>query len=472
MPILIWHNNLALFFAHYDLYLEPIFIDSPTDNQQITEQHTSSNLNIKQSNTKKTRIKGWKLIGRPTPKHTSDQNDKNSQSQPTSINDEYFKKLCDCLAQFDAKLKKSVNHDGNSNGSDHHNNNHKHDNSSQAMSRNDNQTMATFIPPPPAVKMSPIWSKADYQRAFERTQNYLYAGDCYQINLTQPWLGTLPTSYTLVDYLPNLYAHTQAPYAGYLSLPTFNPQTNTFQPHSNFELLSCSPELFLQFTTTNMGGHNVNIIKAKPIKGTIPRGHSQIEDDSNKQILQTSTKDCAENVMIVDLLRNDLGKYAKTGSVRVPHLFAIESFSNVHHLVSTIEAQLKTSIHPLTALFGSLPAGSITGTPKKRAVEIIDELEASTHHHARGAYCGSLGFLNFDGTGQFNVLIRTLQATTKASINTIHNHDTDKTSTDKTGQIMLWAGGGITVASKMTDEYQECWDKVGNLLAILGGSYQ
>lgn len=152
--------------------------------------------------------------------------------------------------------------------------------------------------------------------------------------------------------------------------------------------------------------------------------------------------------MIVDLLRNDLGKYAKIGSVKVPHLFAIESFSNVHHMVSTITAELKADTHPLAVLFGSLPAGSITGTPKKRAVEIISELEAEP----RGAYCGTMGYMNFDGSGQWNVLIRTLQA---------------DSSLDSKRQVSLWAGGGITIASNCDEEYQECLDKVGNLLSVL-----
>ena len=156
--------------------------------------------------------------------------------------------------------------------------------------------------------------------------------------------------------------------------------------------------------------------------------------------------------MIVDLLRNDLGKYAKIGSVKVPQLFAIESFSNVHHMVSTISAELKTDTHPLAVLFGSLPAGSITGTPKKRAVEIIAELESTP----RGAYCGTMGYMNFDGSGQWNVLIRTLQANT-------YSND----GLNKKRHINLWAGGGITVASDCDAEYQECLDKVGNLLSVL-----
>jgi para-aminobenzoate synthetase component 1 len=231
----------------------------------------------------------------------------------------------------------------------------------------------------------------------------------------------------LVDYLPKLYQATQAPFAGYVSV-------------ADYELLSCSPELFFTFVKHPQGEHS---IITKPIKGTRPRGDTPVSDSALKQELADSDKDKAENVMIVDLLRNDLGKYAKTGTVQVPKLFAIESFSNVHHMVSTITATLKDDVHPLTILFDSLPAGSITGTPKKRAVEIIHELEAKP----RGAYCGTLGYLNFDGTGQWNVLIRTLQASA--------------------GQVDLWAGGGITIASACEAEYQECFDKVGNLLKIL-----
>ena len=190
-----------------------------------------------------------------------------------------------------------------------------------------------------------------------------------------------------------------------------------------------------------------NQIRTKPIKGTRPRGHDASSDQALREELAASDKDRAENVMIVDLLRNDLGKYAQTGSVKVPKLFAIESFSNVHHLVSTITATIKEDVSPLSVLFGSLPAGSITGTPKKRAVEIIAELEVAP----RGAYCGTLGYMNFDGSGQWNVLIRTLQ-------------------TNRDGQVSLWAGGGITVGSDCAAEYQECVDKVGNLLGVLAKS--
>ncbi len=316
---------------------------------------------------------------------------------------------------------------------------------------------------PAPLYLQPRWHQHDYQAAFDKTQYYLEQGDCYQINLTQKWTGQLaskstPTQATsLIDYLPALHQNTQAPFAGYLQTQPhdddkFDNSDNSLDardPHSvnaQFELLSCSPELFFTFTKEpNSGKHH---IITKPIKGTMPRSTNPTQDNAYKQQLIDSEKDRAENVMIVDLLRNDLGKYAKIGSVKVPKLFAIESFSNVHHMVSTIRAELKDDAHPLTVLFGSLPAGSITGTPKKRAVEIISELEQAP----RGAYCGTMGYMNFDGSGQWNVLIRTLQA---------------RHAPQQDTQVNLWAGGGITVASDCAAEYQECLDKVGNLLDVL-----
>lgn len=278
-------------------------------------------------------------------------------------------------------------------------------------------------PPPKAapIDLQAVWQKADYQRAFACVQQYLHAGDAYQINLTQPWQAA---SAPLVPHLPTL-TQTGAPFSGYVA-------------SDGFELLSVSPELFFTFYQENGKSH----IITKPIKGTRPRHSDAATDRQLADELATSKKDIAENLMIVDLLRNDLGKYAATGGVRVPVRFAVESFHNVHHLVSTISATLDDA-QPLAVLFGSLPAGSITGAPKKRACEIIHELEAMP----RGAYCGSMGFLNFNGTGQFNVLIRSIY------------HD---------GQMVrAWAGGGVTVGSNCDDEYQECLDKIGTILSIL-----
>ena len=332
-----------------------------------------------------------------------------------------------------------------------------------------NQLKFADLSKPAPLALTARWSKRDYQQAFDETQNYLQQGDCYQINLTQEWRGYLPCKNdddqpisAFIDYLPDLHRNTQAPFAGYLSTQYKGDKANTNaqdaasqQTHStkrdnSFELLSCSPELFFTFIKDyETGKHH---IRTKPIKGTMPRGTTIEQDNIYKKQLLNSEKDRAENVMIVDLLRNDLGKYAKIGSVKVPQLFAIESFSNVHHMVSTITAELKADTHPLAVLFGSLPAGSITGTPKKRAVEIIAELEMAS----RGAYCGTMGYMNFDGSGQWNVLIRTLQA------NTSSNNELKQE-----GHVSLWAGGGITVASDCEAEYQECLDKVGNLLAVL-----
>lgn len=277
------------------------------------------------------------------------------------------------------------------------------------------------LPKPTPAQFISSWQKSDYNHAFNQTQEYIKAGDTYQINLTQSWQADLAN---LSSHLPNLQHQMNAPFAGYLQL-------------TNFELLSVSPELFFEFYGEN---GNIHLI-AKPIKGTRPRHNDPIIDDKLKKELANSEKDISENLMIVDLLRNDLGKYAHIGTVKTPKRFAIESFKNVHHMVSTITAQLK-DVHSLEVLFGSLPAGSITGTPKKRACEIIHELEISP----RGAYCGTMGYMNFDGTGNWNVLIRTL-------------HKWQKTE--------LWAGGGITIKSDMASEYQECLDKVGNIIQIM-----
>lgn len=278
-------------------------------------------------------------------------------------------------------------------------------------------------------QISAIWQYKDYQQAFNKVQDYLYAGDCYQINLTQCWQGQI--AQPLVAGLSQFHSALTAPFSGYLGY---------FQGDLAYEIVSCSPELFFTFFKSDSG---IKLV-TKPIKGTRPRHENFAKDEYLKNELKNSEKDTAENVMIVDLLRNDLGKYAKIGSVSVPKLFDIESFSNVHHMVSTITATIKSDVHPLTVLFGSLPAGSITGTPKKRAVEIIHELESDN----RGAYCGTMGYLNFAGDGQWNVLIRTLQSYKK----------TDKYL------VSLWAGGGITIASDCQAEYQECFDKVSNLL--------
>ncbi len=175
----------------------------------------------------------------------------------------------------------------------------------------------------------------------------------------------------------------------------------------------------------------------------MPRFDDPAADQLSKEKLSQSQKDQAENVMIVDLLRNDLSLYAETGSVQTTKLFEIESFNQVHHMVSEITATLKQDIHPMEMLLSALPGGSITGAPKIRAMQIIEELEGAP----RGAYCGSLGYFNFDGTGCWNILIRSIQR--------------------YQDQLSMWAGGGITIASDAEAEYQECFDKISAMLDLI-----
>jgi len=194
----------------------------------------------------------------------------------------------------------------------------------------------------------PIWSKSQYCDAFDQIQSYLHAGDCYQVNLTQPFIAEVSGS--LLDALDNLIELTQAPYAGYMRVGAH-------------ELLSCSPELFLAFTgqTSSQDG---NSVITRPIKGTLPRSADPLTDRALKNKLLDSEKDQSENLMIVDLLRNDLSRHAIIGSVKVPVLFEIESFAQVHHLVSEVRAQLEPGISPLDVLIDALPGGSITCTQK------------------------------------------------------------------------------------------------------------
>lgn len=274
----------------------------------------------------------------------------------------------------------------------------------------------------------PVWSFDQYAAAFQQIQDYLRAGDCYQVNLTQPFIATVEGN--LLDAMDDLFALTNAPYSGYMRM-------------GQHELLSCSPELFLAFSGVDDDGHNQVI--TRPIKGTRPRSNNPEQDSTEREALLHSDKDHSENLMIVDLLRNDLSVHAVVGSVTVPALFEIESFAQVHHLVSEVRATLRKDVSALDVLIDALPGGSITGTPKKRAMEIIAELEAAP----RGAYCGSFGYLNRDGSGQFNVLIRTLQK--------------------YQDQVVAWAGGGITIASEVGSEYQECLDKISAILDCVNG---
>ncbi|WP_095500341.1 aminodeoxychorismate synthase component I [Paraferrimonas haliotis] len=264
-------------------------------------------------------------------------------------------------------------------------------------------------------------SQQGYVQAFEQVQAYLHSGDCYQINLTQRFdMGYAGDEYQA--YL-KLREHNQAPFAGFMRL-------------DDHAILSLSPERFIQCQDQQL--------QTKPIKGTKARHAEPDKDQQAAQALQASEKDRAENLMIVDLLRNDFGRVAKPGSVTVPSLFAIESFPAVHHLVSTINAELDEQYSAIDALAAAFPGGSITGAPKIRAMEIIEELELSR----RSIYCGSLGYISHHGHMDSNICIRTLLA--------------------KNNTLYCWAGGGIVADSQLELEYQECFDKVSKILPLLG----
>ena len=267
-------------------------------------------------------------------------------------------------------------------------------------------------------------TRETYDRAFRRIQDYIRAGDCYQVNLAQrfaaPANGDAWLAYQALRII------NPAPFAAYLNTP-------------GAQILCASPERFLQVDADGR-------VETKPIKGTRPRaGHPRL-DAALGEALQESEKDRAENVMIVDLLRNDLSKSCAPGSVRVPKLFAIESFPTVHHLVSTVVGQLAPGRDAIALLRGCFPGGSITGAPKLRAMEIIEQLEP----HRRGVYCGAIGYLGFDGRMDTNIAIRTM----------IYSPPTG-------GTVRFWAGGGIVADSRVADEYQETLDKGAAMLRLL-----
>lgn len=262
------------------------------------------------------------------------------------------------------------------------------------------------------------YSQETYAQAFQKIKSYLKEGDCYQVNLTQQFSanceGNTWQAYKMLREI------NPAPFSAYLNFP-------------NVKILSSSPERFLKL----QNGH----VETKPIKGTRPRKSDEIENAEQLHDLISNPKDRAENVMIVDLLRNDISKVCK--NVRVPKLFDIESYTTVHHLVSTITGELKTGQHALDLLQNCFPGGSITGAPKIRSMEIIEEIEPNR----RGVYCGAIGYIGFDGNMDTNIIIRTL--------------------IESQGKIQFWAGGGIVNDSKMLDEYQESFDKASAMFKVL-----
>lgn len=267
---------------------------------------------------------------------------------------------------------------------------------------------------------TPDISGEDYRGAIATIRRYIAEGDCYQVN----YAHRFSSQFSGDTYEAYLRLRDLAPgnYSAYLRLGP------------NHSVLSMSPERFLSVRA----GHVVT----QPIKGTRPRATSPEADAAAAQELLNSPKDRAENIMITDLLRNDLGRYCQAGSVVTPELCKLESYANVHHLVSRIEGQLAAGVSLGDLLMGCSPGGSITGAPKKRAVEIIQELESAD----RGAYCGSVFAMNQDWL-QSSIAIRTIEAVDSS--------------------LYCWGGGGITFDSDADLEYQETLDKVSVFMRAL-----
>ncbi|PCI63638.1 MAG: aminodeoxychorismate synthase, component I [Gammaproteobacteria bacterium] len=293
----------------------------------------------------------------------------------------------------------------------------------------DNLVQSPLLPKA-AFNISNAWQsnidKKAYQKKFKQVQHYLLSGDCYQINLAQRFMA---------QYQGNEFQ-------AYLALRAANNAPfSAFMRFKNSVILSVSPERFLK---VNQQGK----VQSKPIKGTRPRSNSPQLDKKYANELKNAVKDQAENLMIVDLLRNDLSKTCVAGSVKVPKLFDIESFPAVHHLVSTVEGVLSADKNASDLLRGAFPGGSITGAPKIRAMEIIEQLEP----HKRSVYCGSIGYISACGNMDTSITIRTLVC---------------KPEVENTNKIYCWAGGGLVADSEVASEYQETFDKVNKILPVL-----
>ncbi|MEN9733687.1 MAG: Aminodeoxychorismate synthase component 1 [Verrucomicrobiota bacterium] len=280
--------------------------------------------------------------------------------------------------------------------------------------------------PREAVTSTPLGSsmtRETFLKAVRQAQDYIRSGDIYQVNLAQRLhtrLGSSPW-----DFFERLTARSPAPFSAFLDC-------------DGFQLLSTSPELFLRLS----GNH----IMTRPIKGTRPRDPDTVRDTQLGWELQRSEKENAELLMITDLLRNDLGRICDYGSVRVPDLMRLERFAQVQHLVSTVEGDLRPELTHLEALRSCFPGGSITGAPKIRAMEIIDELEPVS----RGPYCGAHGYLGFNRESQLSITIRTA----------VLREDT----------AWFHVGAGIVADSDPEAEHQETLAKAAGFVAALQGT--
>ncbi|MEM6821225.1 MAG: anthranilate synthase component I family protein [Verrucomicrobiota bacterium] len=272
-----------------------------------------------------------------------------------------------------------------------------------------------------SLKLSESLGRKEFVKMVESARERIADGDIYQVNLAREFKASI-TDLDPWEFFTVLNWVTEAPLAAFL-------------PFADQWICSSSPELFLR-----MDGRR---IETHPIKGTRPRDRDPLRDRQNAFELCTSEKEIAELVMITDLERNDLGKICEYGTVQVPELIKHEAFSHVHHLVSKVEGELRKGITPLSALKACFPGGSITGAPKKRAMEIIRELEPIQ----RGCYTGALGYFGSDGSAQFNIAIRTCEI--------------------KGDDVRFFTGSGITWGSDPEKEFEETQHKAEGMLQAL-----
>jgi len=288
---------------------------------------------------------------------------------------------------------------------------------------------ATAHHAPRPTRLTERTSSAAYRHAVAEVIAAITAGEIFQANIARAWSGTLPAGATPFDVAQTLLRRSPAPFAAYLRLP-------------GRALVSNSPERFLQVTAAGA-------VRTQPIKGTRPRGATPAEDAANAAALLASEKDRAENLMIVDLMRNDIARACAPGSVAVPALCALESFTNVHHLVSTVTGRLAAGRTALEVFAGAFPPGSITGAPKLQAMAVI-----ARHEAPRGPYCGSLFWAGCDGALDSSVLIRSLAFTESA---------------DGSWDFETRAGAAITADSIPEEEDAETLAKIAAIRAALAG---
>lgn len=278
--------------------------------------------------------------------------------------------------------------------------------------------------PSPHLRFEPSLGRAEFVCMVEQAQDYITAGDIYQVNLSYPWKAPWPQEVDALAFYLKLRTISPAPHAAFLEL-------------GGTTVCSASPELFLNMQGTRMA--------TRPIKGTRPRFANEPDRDAAAvQELTASVKERAELLMITDLERNDLGQVCEFGSVTVPELWRVESFAQVSHLVSTVTGTLRPHVDHVDAFRACFPGGSITGAPKKRACEIISELEP----HPRGLYTGAIGWFGFDGRSQWNIAIRT--------------------AVQKGEEITFHVGAGIVADSEPEREYEETLHKAAGILQAAG----